>query len=71
MKIMTPIEHILEQMDSRMEKLLKKAKKTKDKKLKKKLQGDVDCLICEYYEWLESYYNDLPFPQVSGIRVFQ
>lgn len=70
MKIMTPIEHILDQMDSRMEKLLKKARKTKDKKLKKKLKGDVDSLISEYYEWLESYYNDdIPFPQISAIRL--
>lgn len=68
-KIMTPIEHILEQMDSRMEKLLKKSRKTKDKKLKKKLQADVDALICEYYEWLEPFYNDLPFPQISAIRL--
>ena len=68
---MTPIEQILEQIDSRVEKILKKAKKTKDKKLKKHLEADADCLICEYYEWLESYYNDLPFPQISGIRVFQ
>lgn len=66
---MTPIEHILSQMDSRMEKLLKKARKTKDKKLKKKLRADVDCLICEYYEWLDPYYNNLPFPQISAIRL--
>lgn len=71
LEIMTPIEHILDHMDSRAEKFLKKSEKTKNKKLKKQLDGDADALISEYYEWFESYYNDLPFPQISGIRVFK
>jgi len=68
---MNAIENILDHMDSRAEKFLKKSDKTKNKKLKKQLRGDADALISEYYEWFESYYNDLPFPQISGIRVFQ
>lgn len=68
---MNPIEHILEHMDSRAEKFLSKSDKTKNKKKRKQLKGDADALISEYYEWFDSYYNDLPFPQISGIRVFQ
>ena len=68
---MNAIDHILDHMDSRAEKFLKKSYKTKNKKLKKQLRGDADALISEYHEWFESYYNDLPFPQISGIRVFQ
>jgi len=65
---MSLLSEIVEQMDSRADKLLRKAQKTKNKKLKKQLKGNADAIICEYYEWFDSYFNDLPYPNVCGIR---
>lgn len=68
---MTPIEHILECMDTRIDELLEKSQKAKSKKKQEKYRDDMDAIIDEYREWLEPYYMNEPYPQISGIRVFQ